>query len=59
VHAVEAVEREDADAVGPSPDLADRARPRLDVERILRRPAGRLGVGDEPAIGDVLEREVP
>ena len=59
VHAVEAVEREHAHAVGQPPDLADRAGPRRDLARILRRPAQRLAIGDERSVGDVLEREVP
>jgi hypothetical protein len=59
VHAVQAVEREHAHAVGASPDVADRAGPHLDLARILRRPARWLRVGDERSVGDVLEREVP
>ena len=47
MHAVQAIEREHADTVGMPRDLADRAGSQLDLTRILRRPARRLGVGDE------------
>ena len=59
VHAVQAVEREHAHPVGPPAHLADRAGPELDLGGILRRPARRVGVGDERAVRDELELEVP
>ena len=59
VHAVEAVECEDAHAVAASPHLAHRAGAQPDLSRLLRRPARRVGVGHERAVRDVLEPEVP
>ena len=43
--AVEAVEREHGDAVGPPADLADGAGPELNLGGILGRLARRVGVG--------------
>ena len=54
-----AIEREHRHSVAPTRDLADRARPALDLPRILWRPAARLAVADERSVGDVLELEMP